>query len=245
MDALTGCPEEALLAIAEVSALAHWKAVEMQNGSLSVRELIRRGDQIETQLRQRSAPRSVGEGNLTPLDPSLASTMLDPHLPLAGVMPSGVSSSSSAAVTGQTNAVSKHDAAALVADIFRETAALYLHTVLSEALPGVPEINSAVDKLIALLNMLPPSEYDRAILFPLFLMGCMTDDRNVRLAILRRFRMLDDTFQNITQIVTQLETLWNERDAIHAHHGLLHHGGNIVVHWRESLRNQWANLLLL
>ncbi|OBZ68270.1 hypothetical protein A0H81_12051 [Grifola frondosa] len=46
MDALAGCPDEAILAVVEISALTHWKATELHGGSLSVCELIRRGDQI-------------------------------------------------------------------------------------------------------------------------------------------------------------------------------------------------------
>ncbi|GBE84085.1 hypothetical protein SCP_0600630 [Sparassis crispa] len=47
----TGCPDEAVLATAEISALAHWKAAEQRSGSFSMRELVRRRDLIEQQLR--------------------------------------------------------------------------------------------------------------------------------------------------------------------------------------------------
>lgn len=132
MDALTGCPEEAMLALAEISALAHWKMSELRNGSLSVRELIRRGDMIETQLRQRAAPRHAGEGNLTPLDPHLAATTMQFSMTMSGTP----SASTSSGVTAHATAISKDEASTVVADIFRETAVLYLHTILSEALPG-------------------------------------------------------------------------------------------------------------
>ncbi|EED83282.1 predicted protein [Postia placenta Mad-698-R] len=236
MDALTGCPEEAMLALAEISALAHWKMSELRNGSLSVRELIRRGDMIETQLRQRAAPRHAGEGNLTPLDPHLAATTMQFSMTMSGTP----SASTSSGVTAHATAISKDEASTVVADIFRETAVLYLHTILSEALPGVPEIHGAIAKIISLLHILPSSEYDRAIIFPLFLTGCMSDDRGVRDMIKRRFLLLDDTFGNIHQVLMQLESIWNERNTM-----LTHHGGTGIVHWRESLRSQWANLLLL
>ena len=51
MDKLTGCPDEAVLALAEAAQLAHWKAGEAQKGTLSTRELVRRGDAIERTLR--------------------------------------------------------------------------------------------------------------------------------------------------------------------------------------------------
>lgn len=61
MDLLTGCPDEAILAIAETSALAHWKATEQRNGSLSYRDLIRRGDDIEQRLRHRADQQKFGD----------------------------------------------------------------------------------------------------------------------------------------------------------------------------------------
>ncbi|KAI0950712.1 hypothetical protein AcW1_007949 [Taiwanofungus camphoratus] len=233
MDTLTGCPDEAMLAIAETSALAHWKAVEMQNGSLSMRELIRRGDEIEQRLRaHQTIPTQFAEGTQTPLDPSLSAASLG--MSMASGIPSPASSSGMGRPAG---AVSKEDARRLIAGIFCETAVLYLHTVLSESLPAVPEISAAVSAISQLLTQLPPSDFDRAILFPLYLTGCMTDDLMLRDIVKRRFLGLGDTFGNISQARTLMEHIWSTRDSMH-----IHQRG--VVDWREALRN-WANLLLI
>ncbi|KAF8969160.1 fungal-specific transcription factor domain-containing protein, partial [Flammula alnicola] len=113
MDALTGCPDEAMLAIAEVSSLAHWKAAQLRNGCLSYPELIRRGTAIEQQLRRYQT------------DLSMASDASQTRLhSTAGVTPTDEERS-------------------LIASVFRETANLYLHTVLSNSTPGVPEISNA------------------------------------------------------------------------------------------------------
>jgi len=97
MDTLTGCPDEAMWAIAEVSNLAHWKVSQLRNGCLSYPELIRRGAVIEQRLR-----------NTTPTDTSITDSGPSPT----------------------------PEQRALVANVFRETALLYLHTVLSNSSPG-------------------------------------------------------------------------------------------------------------
>ena len=102
MDAMTGCPDEAMLAIAEVSSLAHWKASQLRNNCLSYPELIRRGTAIEQQLRRLSdAPQ-----------PRLHST------------------------AGVTQQPTDEERSLIIARIFRESANLYLHTVLSNSTPG-------------------------------------------------------------------------------------------------------------
>lgn len=113
METLTGCPDEAMLGIAEVSALAHWKANELRKGSLSTRELIRRGDDIEQRLRQHRSEPSFGD-----------QAPLHPNLMQASIADSG-------AITFPTEDVRR-----VLANIFRESVLLYLHTILSDANPG-------------------------------------------------------------------------------------------------------------
>jgi len=101
VDLLSGCPDEAMLAIAEVSALAQWKSSQLHNDSLSYPELIRRGNAIEHQLRQYPS---------------------DDH---------------DARLQGANNATQPtQEDRSLAASIFREAALLYLHTVLSNSMPG-------------------------------------------------------------------------------------------------------------
>ena len=104
MDILTGCPDEAMLAIAEVSALASWKASQLRNNCLSYPELIRRGTKIEQQLR--------GSQNYP------------------------ITADATARGAGTASAQLPEEQRPLVANIFRETALLYLHTVLSNSTPG-------------------------------------------------------------------------------------------------------------
>jgi hypothetical protein len=117
MDLLTGCPDEAILAIAEITTLCHWKAAELRRGTLSVRELIRRGDDIEKRLHKNQVD-LPGESNLnqTPLDPNLVQQ--------------------TSAMTEPGAAFPSDTVLQKVCSIFRESAVLYLHTVLSNAIPG-------------------------------------------------------------------------------------------------------------
>lgn len=113
MDTLTGCPDEVLLCIAEVSTLAHWKTTEQRKGSLSIRELLRRADEIEQRLRSRKPHPRQGE---VQLHPSLTHTMMVDGI----VMPQFPSEETSR----------------LVGTIYRETALLYLHTTTNDMHPG-------------------------------------------------------------------------------------------------------------
>jgi len=104
MDIL-GCPDEAMLAIGEVSELAHWKVSQLRKNSLSYSELIRRGTAIEQQLRRyQTDPSETSQSQL--------------H--------------STADVTQQPTGEERSP----IANIFREAAILYLHTVLNNSTPG-------------------------------------------------------------------------------------------------------------
>jgi hypothetical protein len=112
METLTGCPDEAMLGIADVSALAHWKTTEQRKGSLSFRELIRRGDEIEKKLRQHFDDPPNFVIDQAPLHPGLA-------LPENGTSP-----------------FVSEEMYRILSGIFRESVLLYLHTILSDANPG-------------------------------------------------------------------------------------------------------------
>ncbi|KAF9007574.1 fungal-specific transcription factor domain-containing protein [Cyathus striatus] len=207
MDDLSGCPDEAMLAIAEVSALAHWKATELRNGTLSYPKLIRRGDQIEKQARRRSA-------SLVDIG------LLQDPLNVPSVNQTGVFMSD---VTRTT-----------IGDIFRETAVLYLHTVLSDSSPGVSEINASVAAIVRLFYQLPQSNIDRALVFPICLAGCMTNDSNYREFFKQRLQFLDDSLGNVLQTRLLMEAVWQKRDV-----------SGKPVDVREVIRERGLNLLLV
>lgn len=145
MDSLTGCPDEVLLGIAEIATLSCWKMQEIRKGSLSMRELIRRGDVIERHLRTQTETMLSAEADQTPLHPELPS-MAAEHGNIQN-SPTGHAGASLPA----------DDTRRILADIFREATILYLHTVLSDPNPGASKLIHACAMLMTLSQECPKS----------------------------------------------------------------------------------------
>lgn len=109
-------------------------------------------------------------------------------------------------------------------------------------LPGVPEILNGVDQMAKLLNELAPSAFDRTLIFPLFLTGCLTDNQMMREVIKHRFFMQDATNGNVLLAQTVMEEVWVQR--AHAVRSARQGDHPRVADWRQHLRLQWASLLL-
>ncbi|KAH8100968.1 fungal-specific transcription factor domain-containing protein [Cristinia sonorae] len=217
MDSLTGCPDEALLAIAEIAALAHWKSTEIRNGCLSIRELVRRADLIQRDLK----------------------TYLDCEKPPGqikdSILPSLVSGDAPD-LTAPTDEVRL-----LIAKIHRENALLYLHTVLNDAHPGVSDITGSIAILSDLFQRLPVTDFDRSIIFPLCLTASMTDEPVLREHLMHRCATHNDDYVgNMYQARTLIGAVWNRR-----HQVLSMTRRAMPVEWRECLRERWSNLLLV
>jgi C6 transcription factor Pro1 len=252
MEGLTGIPDEVLLAIANISALAAWKAQELRNGSLSVRELIRRGDDIEQHLRQHCAEPAgfFAERDQVPLHPSLPNiSVTQAH----GASDTSADASSPLSLH-TTRQFPNEDMRRLVAGLFREAAVLYLHTVLSDCNPGkglrtylviqadsraaclgVPEIATSVENIIQLINQLPPSEVDRCLIFPICLAGCLSDNASHRELLKGRLQAQDQNIGNLLQTRAVMEAVWQGRDV----------QGGVAVCWREAIRERGINILLV
>lgn len=67
-----------------------------------------------------------------------------------------------------------------------------------------------MERLVAQLNRLPASEVDRALMLPLCLAGCMTDDAGHRESLIGRITANDE---NSVQARTLLEMVWEKRDS--------------------------------
>lgn len=253
MDSLTGCPNEVMLGIAEISALAQWKAQEQSKGHLSMRELVRRADAIEQQLRVYSSPASFAPVDQAPLHPSLPGAAGVDYNAISPILPMSMSSPIPA---NTTIPFPTENMRRVVARIFREAAVLYLHTVLNEPRPGtylffsilkkkqreliwacylgVPEIKTSVDAIIQLFGQLPASEVDRSLVFPICLAGCLTDDRGRKELLKARLQAQDENLGNILQARALMETVWRRRDI---------EGGSID--WRKIMQSDGLNLLLI
>ena len=117
-ESFTGFPDEILYAIAQTSELAYWKSKELLKGTLSTRELIRRGDAIEQGIKQVQEITATSNG--LSLDLGLIAEL-------------------SQLVGGDSNlefSFLSDDPRRGIRELFKESALLYLHTTLSDSNPG-------------------------------------------------------------------------------------------------------------
>ncbi|KAI0360197.1 hypothetical protein OH77DRAFT_1394288 [Trametes cingulata] len=198
-----GCENKIVLAIAEISNLAHWKESQLRRGTLSIPELVHRGADIEDRLLAPSSPQ-----------------------PLA-------------------NEVAQRRR--LTNDIFRASAKVYLHTVLSGDYPGCPEIMNAVTETIEALQRVPtdsPSVHRsvvRSVVFGICISGCLTDDPRQRRFLLHMLEAQQqrDNVGNVGEVKRLMQQVWDRRDAEREPDYYK------PVDWRAVMRSSNTDLLLL
>ncbi|KAI0687733.1 fungal-specific transcription factor domain-containing protein [Cytidiella melzeri] len=131
----------------------------------------------------------------------------------------------------------------LTNDIFRASARLYLHTVLSGDFPSCPEIIESVTDVIECLRRIPLDKallsrsVLRSVVFGICIAGCLTDNLSQREFLMR----LLDTQQgegvgNVVEVKGLMQQVWARR--AHKPHGQ-------AVNWREVMRESQGELLLL
>ncbi|KAL6297859.1 fungal-specific transcription factor domain-containing protein [Sparassis latifolia] len=202
-----GCENHIVLAIAEISSLAHWKESHRARGCLSVPRLVERGVDIENRYLSASA------GAYAPPDPS--SLAADPDV---------------AARRQLTN------------DIFRASARVYLHTVLSGDFPSCPEIIAGVAETIECLRRVPTHlpavsrGVVRSVVFGICICGCLTDDPRHRAFLLKMLESQQgESVGNVSEVRKLMEDVWARREC--------NQGG--PVNWRDVMRESQRDLLLL
>ncbi|KAF8589458.1 hypothetical protein K439DRAFT_1657899, partial [Ramaria rubella] len=236
MDSLTGCPDGVMYALAETANLSHWKSQQQQTRSLSIRELLRRSDVIEQELRTTWITSS----------PEVLPHLLDQHYDMHP-SPSAVSSSAhqspihpTADLVATNTALSTPEPTIgtetrrLVSNVFFETALLYLQSVVNDHNPVVPEIIDGVNATMQALNKLALSEVDRGLVFPICLAGCLTDVPEQREFFKQRLDAQDTSLGNLAQTRRLMDVVWRKRDT---------QGG--VVDWRNTMPELGVNLLVI
>ncbi|KAI0330264.1 hypothetical protein GY45DRAFT_1251195 [Cubamyces sp. BRFM 1775] len=200
-----GCENKIVLAIAEISNLACWKESHLGRGTLSMPDLVHRGQEIEDTLLAPSSPQ-----------------------PLA-------------------NEVAQRRR--LTNDIFRASARVYLHTVLSGDYPACPEIMNAVAETIEALRRVPmarqaPSLHRsvvRSVVFGICIGGCLTDEPRQRAFLLEMLEaQQQESVGNIGEVKRLMQKVWDRRDAERGSARYYR-----PVDWRAVMRESNADLLLL
>lgn len=242
MMSVMGCENSTALAIAEISALACWKEVHARQGTLSVPDLVDRGRTIESECLAHPSP--------MPAHPSLSglADAGDGGGPGAGAY-------GAAAAAGAGTDRELAEKRRLTADIFRATARVYLHSVLSGEYPGCPEIREGVQDTIECLRRVPAGGHHhgvqqqqsnvsrsvlRSVVFGICLCGCLTDDYAERQFLLRR---LDEEqaggVGNCAEARSVMEQVWSRRVAASAG------GGSLSLSWRDAMQQFGGESLLL
>lgn len=96
------------------------------------------------------------------------------------------------------------------------------------------EVQNALMGVMSSLHNLPPTSADRALVFPLALAGCLTDNAGERQYIKYRLSAQDESVGNVRSARLLMEQVWHVRDV---------QGG--VVDWRDVMRDHLGMELLL
>ncbi|KAA1467752.1 hypothetical protein DENSPDRAFT_832876 [Dentipellis sp. KUC8613] len=213
---VTGCTDPVLLAFADISALAHWKARELANGTLSLRDLIARGTAIERALRERGEMITAEASRLLEYgrpaeDHSrrmIAAIFLESAVVYLNTVLSGCNPGTLRFVPGE--------------ECRRQSAT------------GVPEIIRSVNTIVQMLQYMPAGNHDRALLLPLCLTGSLVDSAQHRELIRSRLFRISSGNATVKQIIVVLNEIWQRRDV---------QGG--IYDWRDVMREQgWTPLLV-
>lgn len=189
MMSVMGCESRNVVALAEIADLACWKEDLRRTGSLSVLELVRRGQRIETMLK------TTNDSD----HPHPADT-------------------------------EKSRLRRLTSDVFRASALVYLHSVISGDYPQCPEIMDNVTETVKCLRRAEDVSTARHIVhsmvFNICVCGCLTDVPQFRdyfVQLLQEQQM--ETVGNCALVCDLMRRVWTGRE------------GGIPMDWRVVMRD--------
>jgi hypothetical protein len=170
-----GCENRIVLALAEIADLAFWKDECRRAGKLSVPELVRRGQRIETLLKSTN----------------------DPDHP--------------------SSDTEKSRRRRLTSDVFRASALVYLHSVISGDHPQCPEIMCNITETVKCLrraeDVSSARHVVRSVVFSICICGCLTDVPQYREYFLRRLQeQQTETVGNCTRVAQLMKEVWSSRE---------------------------------
>jgi C6 transcription factor Pro1 len=212
-----GCENHIVLAIAEISALLRWKELQLKEGCLSIPVLVDKGMEIESKYLSQSNALFGPDPYLTPPANNAYSAL---------------------------EARDIYQRRRLTNDIFRASAKVYLHTVLSGDHPSSPEISAAVTETIECLRQVPQANNAllsrsvvRSVVFGICICGCLTDQPEQQ-AFLRQLLEQQEVelVGNVLAVRRLMEDVWARRAA---------GDRSSSVDWREVMCEGGRDLLLL
>ncbi|THH29932.1 hypothetical protein EUX98_g4258 [Antrodiella citrinella] len=225
-----GCENHIVLAIAEISDLACWKESHTRRNSLSVPQLVERGIEIErTYLSPDSPYATLGVSSDSAFGLGLNAHHLNPGTDEA---------------TGGAIDLEILQRRRLTNEIFRASARVYLHTVLSGENPSCPEIMHGVAATIHALRQVPTDspkvnrDVIRSVVFGICICGCLTDDRGQRAFLTKMLQSQQgESVGNVAEVQRLMEKVWERREQTQ--------NGGPPVNWRDVMRESKELLLLV
>lgn len=229
-----GCENHIVLAIAEITNLACWKASQLQRKTLSIPELVRRGTKIEEELLDARVKRSYSYTDGGSLYPSFSMASSSMSRPMTNGY--GMHHASGAFSEPMDSDLEiKKRRREMTNNIFRAAARVYLHSVLSGDYPECPEIVRSVEDTINLLQAVLDLRLDpgvqrgvvRNVVFAICVVGCLTDDVRQRRTLLQLLGTQGgEPVGNLLEVEKLIKAVWNEREARRGE----------PVDWREIMR---------
>ena len=100
----------------------------------------------------------------------------------------------------------------------------------------------STNSLIDQMQLIGPSNFDCAMVFPYVLTGCMSEDPLIRELVKQRLHWHRDDFFNgsMSQARTFVEYFHNRRQAVRSSHR-----ANVSVDWRECMRERWSAITIV
>jgi len=149
-DRVMGCENWVMFAIRDIAVLHHWKNTLKAAGQLSVRELVSRGNEIESRLNKG----------------------------LASLRESQQSQSPRSARTGTVRGNDQNYINSCVTRVYCCAGLVYLHVVVLGAYPNLPEIRHSVAQAIEAFQGLPDRDLANSLIWALCITGCMALERD-------------------------------------------------------------------
>ena len=129
----------------------------------------------------------------------------------------------------------------LTNDIFRASAKIYLHTVISGDFPSCPEIVDSVRETIGCLQRVPRDRSSvrrgvvRSVVFGICLSGCLTDNPAHKAFLMELLESQSgESVGNIAEVKKLMQDVWERRV-----------NSQDPVNWREVMKEGQKDLLLL
>jgi len=215
---IVGCSNYSFRAIAEIATLAAWKDEKESIGQLSAPQLVSKGAEIEKAWLR---PELTSEADLDPLGNANPSDSMDSETQLQFQRK-------------------------VASEVFRASARVYLHMVLSTPLPQIAEIKEGVEQTKKLLERIPHEDIVnttaivRSVISAICICGCLTDDGTQKEFFLRRLDSLGteaDLFGNLRTVKELIKRVWKLR--------MEQSKSPVPVDWREVLLEDNNDVALL